>query len=95
VKPYGSGTEAREAELQEGAACVSHYQERREQYVGEHAGKLLAFRAERLLWAAPDMRTHQQWERERCKDYRDAPLFTIRAVPIDQEIERLETYAAP
>jgi hypothetical protein len=84
---------ARKAELREGAACVAYYQERREQYVAEHRRQLLAFRAERLLWAASDIHTHLRWEQERCKDYREAPLFTIRAVPAAQEIERLAAYA--
>jgi uncharacterized protein (DUF362 family) len=93
VKPYGAGVEAREAELRDGAACVERYQSRREQYVAEHPEQLLAFRAQRLLWAAPDIHTHMRWERERCKDYRDAPLFTIHAVPAAREIERLEAYS--
>jgi len=38
--------------------------------------------------------TVQQFERERVSDWREAPHFTIRAVPRAEEIERLEVYAA-
>ena len=31
---------------------------------------------------------------ERIKDWKEAPQFTIRAVPLEQEVERLEAYAA-
>jgi uncharacterized protein (DUF362 family) len=95
VQSYGAGAAAREAELREGAACVAHYRERREEYVADHEGELLAFRAETLLWAAPDIHTHMAREKEGGGDYRTAPLFVIRAVPEAQEIERLESYAAP
>jgi hypothetical protein len=36
----------------------------------------------------------QRLEKERISDWKQSPHFTIQAVPLAQEPERLETYAA-
>jgi len=94
VKPYGEGNAAREAELQAGVRCVEAYQEHRERYVERYPERYLTFRNGELLWDAPDVATVQAYEKERIQDWKEAPQFTIRAVPAVQEVERLETYAA-
>ena len=60
----------------------------------DHRGEYLTFRDAQLLWNAPDVLTGQRWEKERTPDWKEAPHFTIRAVPAGEEVERLETYAA-
>ncbi|MFN3653470.1 MAG: DUF362 domain-containing protein [Armatimonadota bacterium] len=94
VQPYGEGASAREAELAAGVRCVERYQEQRDRYLRDYEGRYLTFRDGELLWDAPDMAAVQALEKERCAGWRDAPHFTIRAVPAAREIERLETYAA-
>jgi uncharacterized protein (DUF362 family) len=93
VQPYGEGNAAREQELQAGIRCVEHYQEHRDRYLDAYRDRYLTFRDTELLWDAPDMLTTQRLEKERIRDWREAPHFTIRVVPAAQEIERLETYA--
>jgi len=93
VQPYGEGNTAREQELRAGVRCVEEYQEHRERYVEQYAGRYLTFRDGELLWDAPDMLTTQSLEKERAGDWKEAPQFTIRAVPLAQEIERLQSYA--
>lgn len=94
VKPYGEGNAAREDELRNGILCVGHYQEHRDRYVEQYSGRYLTFRSGDLLWDAPDVLTTQQIEKERIKDWKEAPQFTIHVVPAAHEIERLSTYAA-
>jgi hypothetical protein len=93
VKPYGEGNTAREDELRNGVRCVEHYQEYRDHYVEQYSGRYLTFRGGELLWDAPDVLTTQQIEKDRIKDWKEAPQFTIHVVPEAREIERLETYA--
>lgn len=93
VQPYGEGSAAREQELAAGRRCVEEYRERRDHYAGTHPGRYLTFRDGELLWDAPDMHASQQLEQERIKDWKEAPQLTIRAVPLEQEVERLEVYA--
>jgi uncharacterized protein (DUF362 family) len=94
VQPYGEGNSARVTELQAGIRCVEVYQEHRDRYVEQYQDRYLTFRNGELLWDAPDMATTQQLEKERTSDWRDAPQFTIRAVPRVLETERLDVYAA-
>ena len=94
VQPYGEGNAAREQELQAGVRCVEYYQEHRDRYRDAYRDRYLTFRDAELLWDAPDMLAAQRLEKERIRDWREAPHFTIRVVPASQEIERLETYAA-
>lgn len=93
VKPYGEGNAQREQELAAGRRCVEHYQEHRDRYVERYYQRYLTFRNGELLWDAPDVATTQALEKERTTDWRDAPQFTIRAVPLQEEVERLDTYA--
>jgi len=93
VQPYGEGNTAREQELRAGLRCVEEYQEHRERYVEQYPGRYLTFRDGELLWDAPDMLTTQRLEKERAGDWKEAPQFTIRALPLAQEIERLQSYA--
>jgi uncharacterized protein (DUF362 family) len=93
VEPYGEGNTAREEELRQGIQCVEHYQEHRDRYVERYPNRYLTFRAGELLWDTGDMLETQRLEKERTTDWRDAPHFTIHAVPASWEIERLETYA--
>jgi uncharacterized protein (DUF362 family) len=93
VQPYGEGNAVREQELAAGRRCVQEYQERREHYAHAHPGRYLTFRDGELLWDTVDMLDCQKLEQERIKDWKEAPQFTIRAVPLEQEIERLEVYA--
>ena len=93
VQPYGEGSTARVEELRAGIRCVEAYQEQRDRLVQQYLHRYLTFRDGALLWDAPDMATTQQLEKERTTDWRDAPQFTVRAVPLVQETERLEVYA--
>jgi hypothetical protein len=94
VEPYGEGNTAREEELRQGVRCVEHYQEHRDLYVERYYGRYLTFRSGELLWATADMLENQRLEKERISDWKEAPQFTIRAVPELEEIERLEVYAS-
>jgi uncharacterized protein (DUF362 family) len=94
VQPYGEGSAAREEELAQGRRCVEDYLQGRAGYVERYHDRYLTFRAGEFLWDAPDMLTSQRMEKERTADWRDAPHFTIRAVPAAEEWERLETYSA-
>lgn len=94
VRPYGEGSAHRQAELAAGTRCVEEYQSRRDHYVERFAGRFLTFRDGTSLWDAPDMRTTQEYERERIKDWTEAPQFTVQVRPAAAEIERLEVYAA-
>ena len=94
VKPYGEGAEHREAELRAGAASVSHYLEQRDAYVDRYQGRLLSFREGDLLWDAGDMREWRELQKERVTDWREAPLFTVRAAPPPQERELFDAYFA-
>lgn len=93
VKPYGEGNSARRAELAAGRRCVSAYLEGRDEWVRTHPGRYLTFRDGTLLWDAPDMLTTQGLEKERAGSWREAPQFTIRVTPAEEEPERLELYA--
>lgn len=94
VEPYGEGNAARAAELQAGIRCVEQYQEQRERYVERYYGRYVTFRNGELLWDAVDMAETQRLEKERISHWKEAPQFTIRAVPQSEEIECLHTYAA-
>jgi len=93
VKPYGEGAEHRRAELAAGVRCVEEYQARRDHYVDRFAGRYLSFRDGGLLWDAPDVATLQEWEKERCSDWRTQPHLNIKAVPAKEEWENLSVYA--
>ena len=93
VKPYGEGNAARAAELAAGNRCVNHYQEHRDRYVEQYRNRYLTFRDGELLWDTADMLESQRLEKERITDWKQAPHFTIQALPLAQEPERLETYA--
>lgn len=94
VEPYGEGNTARQEELRQGVRCVEHYQEHRDRYAERFYGRYLTFRAGELLWDTADMLENQRLEKERISDWKEAPQLTIRAVPREEEIERLEVYAA-
>lgn len=91
VQTYGESD--REEELRGGVRCVEAYQEGRDRLVDRFRGRYLTFRDGALLWDTADMLENQALEKERIKDWTENPHFTIRCVPVAEEIERLEVYA--
>jgi uncharacterized protein (DUF362 family) len=92
VEPYHEETHRLE-QLTTGAACVARYREEQDALAKTHRGRYLALFDGRVLWDGADMETMMRREKESGRDWRDVPQFTVRCLPRDEEIERLDTYA--
>lgn len=92
VEPYQGETHRLE-QLQAGAECVARYREEQDALAKTHRGRYLALLDGRVLWDGPDMETMMRREQESGRDWRNVPQFTVRCLPREEEIERLDTYA--
>jgi len=88
------GDTNRPEQLRRGAACVEAYRGQQDNLAERYNGRYLALFDGEVLWDSEDMRSMKQMESESGRDWKSTPQFVVKCVPVVNEIERYEWYAA-